>query len=277
MRYAFNSWCYSSFPSWLPCYPLEEAIQRLAAIGYDGIEIGCAAPHAWPDYLDKDARQRIRGALESAGIDCVSMLPAPGGGPGANPASMLAKEREWIWHHYKQVVDLAHDIGCPRVLYIGGWQGFGVSRSEAWDWSVECLKDVAGHAEERGVTICVEPTSADSNLIETPDHALELMAASGASNVDVMFDTFHALYRNEDPADYVLQMKDHLGHVHMSDFDRKAPGSAGMDFRPVMQRLVEIGFVGTVTMEIGFTDRAVHPDSTARQALEHLKSIEASL
>ena len=27
---------------------LDEAIRRLARIGYDGIEIGCAAPHAWP-------------------------------------------------------------------------------------------------------------------------------------------------------------------------------------------------------------------------------------
>jgi protein FrlC len=46
MKYAFNTWAYGSFSVWLPAYPLEEAIRRLAAIGYDGVEIGCAAPHA---------------------------------------------------------------------------------------------------------------------------------------------------------------------------------------------------------------------------------------
>jgi hypothetical protein len=53
MKYAFNTWAYSSFPAWLPAYTLDEAIRRLAGIGYDGVEIGCAAPHAWPAYLSR--------------------------------------------------------------------------------------------------------------------------------------------------------------------------------------------------------------------------------
>ena len=43
MKYAFNTWVYSSFPVWLPAYPLDEAIRRIAEIGYDGVEIGCSA------------------------------------------------------------------------------------------------------------------------------------------------------------------------------------------------------------------------------------------
>ena len=43
-KYAFNTWVYGSFPVWVPSYPLDEVIRRLARIGYDGIEIGCAAP-----------------------------------------------------------------------------------------------------------------------------------------------------------------------------------------------------------------------------------------
>ncbi|URJ46957.1 hypothetical protein MF628_001541 [Paenibacillus polymyxa] len=41
---SFNTWAYSSFPSWVPSYPLEEVIKRLSGFGYDAIEIGCAAP-----------------------------------------------------------------------------------------------------------------------------------------------------------------------------------------------------------------------------------------
>ncbi|NEU33322.1 sugar phosphate isomerase/epimerase, partial [bacterium LRH843] len=48
MKISFNTWVYGSFPSWLPTYPLEEVISRLSAMGYDGIEIGCASPHAYP-------------------------------------------------------------------------------------------------------------------------------------------------------------------------------------------------------------------------------------
>ena len=28
MKYAYNTWVYSSFPSWLPAYPLDETINE---------------------------------------------------------------------------------------------------------------------------------------------------------------------------------------------------------------------------------------------------------
>lgn len=30
MKYSFNTWVYGSFPVWLPSYPLDEVIRRLA-------------------------------------------------------------------------------------------------------------------------------------------------------------------------------------------------------------------------------------------------------
>lgn len=277
MKYAFNTWCYGSFPVWVPSYPLEEVIRRLAEIGYDGIEIGCAAPHAWPDYLNERRRKELRQILDDNGIAASSLLPAPGGGPGVNPASPLLEERQWTVQHYKDVVDLAADLGAPTVLYIAGWQIYGASADDARAWSVESLRQIAQHASEKGVTICVEPTPADSNLVETADDALSMMREVGLSNVKVMFDTFHALYRNEVPSDYVYAMGEHLGHVHISDRDRLAPGSGGMDFAPVLQALKEIGYDGYLAMEIGFNARSTHPDAMARQALSHLKALEAEL
>jgi fructoselysine 3-epimerase len=277
MRYAFNTWCYGSFPTWLPSYPLGEVIDRLARIGYDGIEIGCAAPHAWPDYLTGADRRDIRRRLDDVGLQAASLLPAPGGGPGGNPASPIAAEREWTRTHYEQVVDLAAELGASRVLYIPGWLVYGTSRRDAWAWSVETLARVADHARTHDITLCVEPTPADSNFVDTPDHALEMMAASERPNVKVMFDTYHALYRKEVPADQVYQMGAHLAHVHVADTDRQAPGRGTMDFRPFMQALRDIDFDGFVTMETGFASRATHPDAQARAALEHLRAIEAEL
>lgn len=277
MKYAFNTWCYGSFPTWLPSYGLDDVIKRLARIGYHGIEIGCAAPHAWPAYLNAARRKQIKALLDAEGLRAASLLPAPGGGPGNNPASPLREERRWTAQHYKDVVDLAADLGAPTVLYIAGWQVFPTPAEDAWQWSVEVLRDVAAHAQEKGIQIAVEPTPADSNLVETADDALRMMREAEAPNVKVMFDTFHALYRREVPADYVTRMGEHLAHIHLSDHDRLPPGSGGMDFLPLLQAVKESGFDGYLSMEIGFASRAVHPDSIARQALEHMKSLEASL
>ena len=277
MKYAFNTWVYSSFPVWVPSYTLDETIRRIAAAGYDGIEIGCAAPHAWPAHLSAERRKDIKALLEGENLTPVSLLPAPGGGPGNNPSSPLPEERQATVAHYKEVVNLAADLGAKLVLYVGGWQVFGTTRQDAWAWSVEALSDISQHAKDRGITIVAEPTSADSNLIETADDALELVRETGQDNVGVMFDTYHALYRNEVSADYIRTMGAQLVHVHASDTDRLPPGEGAVDWVGFMQALKDINYQGHVTMEIGFNTRAAEPDRYARQALSFLKNLEQEL
>ena len=276
-KYAFNTWCYGSFPVWVPSYPLDEVIRRLARIGYDGIEIGCAAPHAWPAHLDAGRRRTLRELMQGEGLPCVSLLPAPGGGPGNNPASPLAEERAATIAHYKEVVDLASDLGCDRVLYIAGWRIFGIEQAQAMEWSLVALRQIADHAVGRGVTICIEPTSADSNLIDTAGEALQLRSLSERSNVAVMFDTYHALYRNEPSSDYVYEMREHLAHVHFADTNRLPPGEGAVDWFGVMRALKDISFNGHITMEIGFNTRSAEPDRYARDALTYLKALEKTL
>ena len=99
------------------------------------------------------------------------------------------------------------------------------------------------------------------------------MSESGLANVKVMFDTFHAAYRNEPMADYVYRMGKDLAHLHLSDQDRLPPGSSGLDFRPLLKALTEVGYDGWLSMEIGFNRRAVDPDSIARKSLEYLHSL----
>jgi protein FrlC len=276
-KYAFNTWVYSSFPCWVPSYPLDEAIRRLATIGYDGIEIGCAAPHAWPAHLSKSRRAELRSLMADVGLKPVSLLPAPGGGPGNNPASLLEEERKSTIQHYKEVIDLAQDLGADRVLYICGWRSYGTSFDQAWEWTRNALAEIAAHARDKGIGISIEPTSADSNLVDTPGQALKLRAEVGLPNLKVMFDTFHAHYRNEVSSDYVFEMAEHLDHVHFADTNRLPPGEGTIDWRGVMAALKKVGFAGYITMEAGFNTRAVEPDRVARSALAYLKELESRI
>jgi protein FrlC len=273
MKLSFNTWVYSSFPVWVPAYPLEETIKRIARIGYDGIEIGAAAPHAYPAYLSKERRKAIKSVLDDNGLALSSMLPAPGGGPGFNVASPLEEERRATVEQYKQVIELCSDLGGSTVLYVAGWQIYGTPRAQAWNWSCEALKEVAKVAEDRGVVVAIEPTPTDSNLIESCDDAIELMEQVGAKNVGLMFDTQHAFYRNEVPTDYVYRMGKNLRHVHLSEFGRFPPGAGRGDFVGLVSALREISYDGYLAMEIGFNRRDVEPDLIARQAYEYIKPL----
>jgi fructoselysine 3-epimerase len=273
MNLSFNTWIYSSFPVWVPAYTLEETIKRIAGIGYDGIEIGAAAPHAYPSHLNKDRRKAIKRILDDNGIAVSSMLPAPGGGPGFNVASPLEEERMEAVAQYKQVIELCSDLGGPTVMYIAGWQIYGTSRIQAWEWSRQALTEIAKTAADFGIVLVVEPTPTDSNLVESCDDAIEMMEQVGAKNVGLMFDTQHAYYRNEVPTDYVYRMGKNLRHIHLSEFGRLPPGAGRGDFVGLVSALREIGYEGYLTMEIGFNRRDVEPDLVARQAYEYLKPL----
>jgi fructoselysine 3-epimerase len=274
MRLSFNTWVYSSFPVWVPAYPLPETIKRLARIGYDGIEIGATAPHAYPDYLDANARREIKKCLEDNGIELSSMLPAPGGGPGFNVSSPLEPERQNAVDQYIKVARLCSEWGGRTLLYVAGWQIYGTSADQAWEWSREALKVIARGAAEVGVTVAVEPTPTDSNLVESCDDAICMMREVGEPNVKLMFDTIHALYRNEVPSDYVYRMGKDLHHVHLADANRDPPSAAGkVDYVGLVQALKDVGFDGYLTMEIGFNRRDVDADSVARRAYSYIKSL----
>jgi protein FrlC len=276
VKIAFNSWIYSSFPVWVPSYTLTDTIQRIAAIGYDGIELGAASPHAYPDYVNLERRREIRSCLDANGLALASMLPAPGGGPGFNAASPLLEERANTLDQYRKVIDLCADLGGRTVIYVAGWQIFGTAREQAWEWSRQALENIADHAASRGVTIVIEPTSADSNLVDSCDDALRLKSEVGRSNVKLMFDTYHVIYRNEISTDYVERMGVDLHHIHLADASRAAPSDAGKaDYRGIVRMLRKQGFDGYLTMEIGFDRRNVEPDRVARDAYDYVKAILA--
>lgn len=270
MKLSYNTWGYSSFPSWLPAYPLEDTIKRLARIGYDGIEIGAWSPHAFPETTSAARRAEIRRVLDGEGIALSSMLPAP---PGNNVCSPIPEEREYAIRQYKLIADLCAEWGGKTLLFIPGWVVFGTTAKQAWEWSVAALIEVADHAAQYGITLAIEPTSYDSNLVDTADHAIALMEAANRPNVKLMFDTFHVLYRREVLSDYAYRMGNDLAHIHISEENRMPPGHGRGDFESLFDALKEIDYDGYVTLEIGFDHRGIEPDWFAKEAYRYLKPL----
>jgi sugar phosphate isomerase/epimerase len=61
MRLAFSSNAYLRFP-------FEEAAERIAALGYEGLEILADVPHAWPAGLLEGPKRAILAAMERHGL-----------------------------------------------------------------------------------------------------------------------------------------------------------------------------------------------------------------
>jgi protein FrlC len=277
-KYAINSCMHTSIGAWVPAYPIEEVLRRLAAIGYDGVEIPCSAPDTWPYYLNDAKIKQIDAWQKKYGIKIMSLMPCPGGSPGGNASSMNDAERDWTIRYAKDVIDLAVAWDVKRIAYVPGWTMFGTRRKDAWPRCVDSLRQIAAYAQKKDdeIIICVENTAADSNIIDTIDDSLELIEEVGLPNLGVMFDVAHSLFRAEDPSDWVYAAGKYLHNIHLTDTDRRAPGLGSVDFYQILKALDEIGYEDYVNLEIGF-GRNVCPDSEARIALEHLKSVESKL
>ena len=273
MKLSFNSWVYCGFPSWLPLRSLEDTADILSEVGYQGIEIGAAAPHGFPDYLDAGRRQAIRRHLDHRGLDVSALCPALGGGPGYNPVSPDEAERQAGLAYMGACIELAHDLACENVIWLGGYRRYGQSQADAWKLAGESLVACTERAAALGVRIVVEPTSADSNLLEQAGDCLRLIEETGA-DAGVMLDTSHIFQRNDEVRDALRSAGSRLAYIHLADSNRDAPGTHH-DFSSVVGELRSLGYDGWLSMEIGFNRREVDPDGLARSAYAHLHQVLA--
>ncbi len=171
-----------------------------------------------------------------------------------------------------ECIKLGADLGAKICLYVAGWQIWGVEKDQALEWSQKCLIEIAKYANDFGIIMAVEPTSMDSNVIETADDAINLMASVNQKNVKVMFDTIHVLYRKEIVNDYVERMGKDLVHIHLSDIDRLPPCSR-TNFKLMIDELKRSNYNGYLTMEIGLGGRGIDPNVFAQQAYDNIKSL----
>src|SRR5262249_5168190 len=159
MQLAFSTNAYLKFS-------FAEAVRRLAALGYAGVEIMADVPHAWPACLLEEQKQAIRQALADhqlaiSNVNAFMMKPT-------------SDSRQRYWHpsriephrHYRQIridhtmrsLTLARELGSPCITTEpGGPVEPGGSWSAALNRFVEALKPVADHAEKEGVLLLIEP------------------------------------------------------------------------------------------------------------------------
>lgn len=204
-------------------------------------------------------------------ITISSLLPAIGGGFGCNPCSILASERQATIDHYKKIIDLADDLDAGMVLYIGGWRAQGMSQTDGWAYSLSCLQQVAAYANAADIKIAIEPTTADTNLIDSAADARRMMVECEANNVGLMFDSYHVAFDGQSLSTYVRDMSDALVHLHAADTGRTAIGKGHMDWDSLLRTLLEHQYQGYFTVETGFGGRDIDPAEVACSSLSYLR------
>lgn len=240
MHYSFMSFSCARLP-------LAEALALAKRLGYDGFEPRPGWNHKHGVELSADAgeRARIRRVVAESGVALSCLAP---GLRFANPAKVdrqLAEASAYI--------DLAADVGAPRLRVFGGEPGEGIDRDTAIANVAAALKSLAPQARARGVTLCMETHDAWTN----PDHVVAVLERVNDSRVRAVWDIMHPLRASgwtiraafERLRPWIDHVHIHDGTFEMSKLEFAPMGRGQYDMPAVFACLAEMGYDGFVSGE----------------------------
>jgi sugar phosphate isomerase/epimerase len=274
MRLAYSSNAYMRFS-------VEETIARIAALGYQGLELLADVPHAWPAGLLEERKQSIRDALAKHGM-AISNI-------NGFMMNAVADPRQPYWHpswiepdpnyrairreHTKRALRLAKELGAPGIqTEPGGPLAPGQSWRDAAGVFYDELMPCVDVAAEQEVHLLIEPEP--GLLIETFEQYLEFTGRIDSPWIGLNFDVGHAYCVGQDPQDWVARMAPHTRHYHIEDIAATrvhahlVPGRGAIDFRATLAAIAATGYDGWITVELyPYID---DPDAAGREARESL-------
>lgn len=106
------------------------------------------------------------------------------------------------------------------------------------------------HAKSLSLGFGIEPVNRyESHLINTGQQAVSLIERIGSDNVFVHLDTYHMNIEEKGAANGILDAREHLKYVHLSESDRGTPGEGCCDWDEIFAALSAIDFNGSLAME----------------------------
>jgi len=244
----------------------EANVARIAAYGYDGVELAIRDPQL----VNADELEEV---VARYGLE----VPAIGTGQawGEERLSFTSNDpavRRAAIARVKSHVPLARRFGAVIILgLIRGITPPGQTHEQSMAYLVEALQECAALAAADGVRFALEPLNRyETDLIHTVAQGLDLIQRVGAENFGLLLDTFHMNIEEPSIEVSIRVAGDRIFHFHVADSNRWYPGAGHLDFRRILSALRDTGYTGYVSGEFMPVPDA---DTGARHAIEALRTL----
>lgn len=254
-------------------WKIDEVFTHAARTGYEGVEI---APFTLAENINDVSateRERIREAAARAGVAIVGLhwlLVKPEGLHLTAPDAAL---RARTSRYFCDLVDACADLG-GTVMIVGSPKQRsllpGVSPERAWEWAAAAFQDPVRRAEDRGVTLCLEPLSpAETNFINTAEEARRFVAPFNSPRFQIILDVKAMCSEAQAIPQIIAESAGKFAHFHANDRNLKGPGFGDVDFVPIAAALRQTGYAGWVSVEVFKFEEG--PEVITTQSLEYLR------
>ena len=219
-----------------PSWSLPMVIDAAGRLGYDGIELrfleGDDALWARPELSGgglEESRARLRDAgLQVSCVDTRSFFHHPD-----------RAARDAAFEEALRSIELAARLEAPGIRVFGDRIQPGQDRETTRGWIADALARLGEAAQRQGVEVWIESHGDFARARDT----LGVLGGEGArahGAIGVVWDPANAFEVDEDPADGLAVLGDHVRHVHLKDVARETTEGRGWvprlpghgDFRP---------------------------------------------
>lgn len=224
-----------------------------AALGYAGLEVApftldAAAPHTLP----AAERSRLARAARDAGAPILGLhwlLVAP---VGLSITSAEPGLRARTLDVIRGLVFLAADLGAEYLVHGSPGQRQVTAPGDA-DRAEEALCMAGEWARQAGVTYCLEPLDhGQTNWMTGVADAAAFTARQGNPHLRTMLDVCASGNGEAEPVTKLLARHipgGQIGHIHLNDRNKRAPGQGSDRFGPILAALAAQGYAGRCGVE----------------------------
>ena len=193
-------------------------------------------------------------------LDALGLVASQLHGPWRYPPQDDTSEKRAHWLSLcERAIWVTSLCGC-RHFVIHPLMPFGEAETDAayaHALNLEFFRELCALGEKHGVIICIENMPFREQHLARVAPMLEFVKEVNSPWLRVCLDTGHAACLGDDPAEAVRLLGSYLAvlHVHDNDGERDRhwlPGLGIIDWEAFMHALVEIGFEGTLSLEIGY-------------------------
>jgi len=263
--------CNEIFKDW----QLTDAMAFAKRAGYDAIEIAPFTLTGRVTEISSARRREIREAAQRTGIAISGIHWVLVGTEGFHLTHPDAAIRRRTADYYVELVNFCADLG-GRFL-INGSPKFrnlqdGVTKEQGIAFALAVLQPCVAVAEERGVTFCFEPLApSETNFINTAAEAIRFAREFNSPAMSVILDVKAMSSEGTPVPDIIRASKGGFAYFHANDANLKGPGFGDVDFHPIAAALRDVGYDGTVSVEVFKFEEG--PEVIATKSIEYLKQV----
>lgn len=236
--------------------PFLDRISAVAQAGYPAVEFWGWRGKDMSAVADKLAEEGV--ALAAFLADCGKDLCDPDA------------HKDWV-KGAAESIDQAAAVGSAGLIVTTGNELADIPREQQHEAIVEGLKAIAPYAEEKNITLCLEPLNVlvdhAGYYLVTSEQGFQVIEDVDSPQIKLLYDIYHQQVTEGNVLATICANMDKIGHLHVADVPgRMEPGTGEINYANVFARIAESGYQGFVGLEF-------KPSNSSEEALAQVLKI----